>query len=94
MTRAELAVGDEVFVRLSYHGGTGWAQILDLDAEPPRFGRKTETVRWSRSTPARSRFTYAAHVTKLNGRIARVEADLRRQGCEAIVADELARVSS
>jgi len=42
--RSELAVGDEVFVRLKYDGGAGWATVVDLDAPSPAGGRKTETV--------------------------------------------------
>jgi hypothetical protein len=43
MRRADLAVGDEVYICLPYAGGRGWARITTLDAPPE--GKQTNTVR-------------------------------------------------
>jgi len=40
---------------------------------------RNEEKRWAAETPNRSRFTYAAHVTKLNGRIGQLEQRLARR---------------
>lgn len=44
MKTSELSIGDEVFVRLPYDGGAGWAEVLSTDSVPPPRSPKTATV--------------------------------------------------
>lgn len=44
MKTSELSIGDEVFVRLPYDGGAGWAEVLSTDSVPPPRAPKTATV--------------------------------------------------